>query len=61
MSKILLGFTQAIGEFVKLALEVGGVDHGVPCLNLIQVQQWGFDWGNSKDFKLDWVSFEKQL
>jgi hypothetical protein len=29
MSKILLGFTQAIGEIVKLTLEVGGVDHGV--------------------------------
>jgi hypothetical protein len=25
MSKTGLGFTQAIGEFVKLALEVGGV------------------------------------
>jgi hypothetical protein len=28
MSKIVLGFTQAVGEFVELALEVCGVDHG---------------------------------
>ena len=29
MSKILLGFTQAMSEFVQLALEVSSVDHGV--------------------------------
>jgi hypothetical protein len=29
MSKILLGFTQAVGELVKLTLEVSGVDHGL--------------------------------
>lgn len=29
MSKIVLGFTQAVGELVEVAFEVYGIEHGI--------------------------------